>query len=428
LRRGGGARTPRLVLAVSGGRDSMVLLDVMARSFGERVACVATFDHGTGRAASDAAELVVATASELGFPVRPGRLGESTVLRREAAWREARWRFLREVALEADAAVSTAHTRDDQVETVFMRALRGSWARGLAGLYARSAVVRPLLELSREDVADYAAERGVSWVEDPSNQSRSYLRNRARLELLPVLERAHPGLSAELLELARRAAKLRAEVDEYLERSVPARIIDGALEVARADLQGYDGAGLGLLWPALAARVGAVLDRRGTERITQFTIKGRAGARIQLSGGWEAVLHRDLVVLRRTRPEYEVSDALSLDGALAIGGWRFRPLHGLEGKPSAGMGKWRAALPADSELSVRPWRPGDRITPSGATVPRRVKGLFRDAGVDAGRRIGWPVVLAGDEIVWVPGVRHSAASTVLSDRPVVVYECERNDD
>jgi tRNA(Ile)-lysidine synthase len=68
------------------------------------------------------------------------------------------------------------------------------------------------------------------------------------------------------------------------------------------------------------------------------------------------------------------------------------------------------------------------MTPFGAAAPRRVKGLFRDAGIDAVRRRGWPVVLADDEIVWIPGVRRGAASEYLSDRRAVVYECERHDD
>ena len=419
---------PRLVLAVSGGRDSMVLLDAVARTSAALVECVATFDHGTGPAASEAVSLVERRAREVGFPVRRGRMDGGSAVRREAVWRDARWRFLRGVERETRAAVATAHTRDDQLETVFMRALRGSGARGLAGLYARSDVVRPLLDVTRQDVAEYAAARGVEWVEDPSNRSRRYLRNRARLDLLPLLERARPGLSDELLALARGAARLRSEIDDHLERKVRAHLEDGVLVVARAELLGYDGAGLGVLWPALAARVGAVLDRRGTERIAAFTIRGRPGARVQLSGGWEAILHRDTVVLRRAWAEHEAQDALPLKGALTLGGWRFRELRAFEGRPGAGAGRWLAALPAGGTLSVRPWRPGDRMTPLGASAPRRVKGLFRDAGVDAARRAGWPVVLAGDEIVWIPGVRHGAASTVLSDLPVVVYECERDDD
>jgi len=414
-----------LVLAVSGGRDSMILLDVFARYFRDRVACVATFDHGSGAAATAAADLVERCAGELGFAVRRGRMDSGAGARREADWRLARWSFLNDVARESGrgAAVATAHTLDDQVETVFMRALRASAARGLAGLYAKGPVVRPLLEVSRSDVAAYAAAAGLEWVEDPSNLSRRHLRNRVRLDLLPALERSAPGFAAGLLELSRRAARLRDEVDAEIDRSIQSSVAGDTLTVARADLQDYDAAGLRLLWPALAARAGAVLDRRGTERITQFTINGTAGARIQLSGGWEAVLHRGSVVLRRTRGADEPADVLPLRGEARFGGWRFRPARG-----GVGRGRWSAALPADAALSVRPWRSGDRMTPFGSTVPRRVKGLFRDAGIDAVRRRGWPVVLADGEIVWVPGVRHGAASEHLSDQMAVVFECERHDD
>lgn len=418
----------RFVLAVSGGRDSMVLLDVFARHFRERIACVATFDHGSGEAATEAAELVERRAVELGLRVRRGRMREGGVAPREAAWREARWAFLREVSRVEGAAVATAHTLDDQVETVFMRALRGSGARGLAGLYARSPVVRPLLGVSRRDVADYARALGVRWIEDPSNISRRHLRNRVRLDILPAVERSSPGLSQDLLRLSRRAAELRDAVSEEIATRVKARVAEGVLEVARSDLLGYDAAGLGIVWPALAAKVGAVLDRRGTERITEFTIRGRAGARIQLSGGWEAVLHRGSVVLRRARSAGEPGGALPLKGEVSFGSWHFRPLEEVPGSSSATDDRWRAVLPADAKLVVRAWRPGDRMVPFGATVPRRVKGLFRDAGIDAEGRRGWPVVLADDEIAWIPGVRHGALSRNLSDRPAVVYECERHDE
>ncbi|HEU4584856.1 MAG TPA: tRNA lysidine(34) synthetase TilS [Gemmatimonadaceae bacterium] len=418
----------RFVLAVSGGRDSMVLLDVFARHFHDRVACVATFDHGSGAAATEAAALVERRAGELGFPVRRGRMRSGADVRREAAWREARWRFLRQVSRDTGAAVATAHTLDDQVETVFMRALRGSGARGLAGLYARSPVLRPLLGVSRSEVAAYAHAMDVRWIEDPSNLSRRHLRNRVRLDLLPALERSRPGLSSELLYLSHRAARLREELDVEIARSIRACVAEGVLEVARADLAGYDAAALGVLWPALAAKVGAVLDRRGTERITEFTISGRAGARIQLSGGWEAVLHRGSVVLRRARLAGEPDGALPLKGELSFGGWLFRPVKGEPGISRTIVDRWKAVLPADTEIVVRAWRPGDRMVPFGATVPRRVKGLFRDAGIDAERRRGWPVVLVDDEIVWIPGVRHGAPSPYLSDRAAVVYECERHDE
>lgn len=432
---------PRLVLAVSGGRDSMVMLDAVARTHRDRVRAVATFDHGTGPAASEAATLVEARATALGLPVVRGRAERA--VHGEAAWRELRWRFLREVAGAHDALVATAHTRDDQVETVLMRALRGAGARGLAGLYAPG-VVRPLLEVSRGDVARYVAEQSLPWVEDPSNASRRFLRNRVRLDLLPALEQVRPGFGDELLAIARRAATLRADVDRFIDRTLDVRSTLGGrgIAVARAELLGYDAQGLRLLWPALAARAGIVLDRRGTERLGQFTIKGAPGGRIQLSGGYEAVMSRGVIAVRRSgdggggalvpRGATDVAPR-TLDGALSWGGWHFRSMGPvnceLEGAVGEGMagGLWSAALPADQPLRVRPWRPGDRMTPHGAAAPRRVKGLLRDAGIDAAARRGWPVVLAGDEIVWIPGVRRSSAATVRSGRPLVLYHCERDD-
>jgi tRNA(Ile)-lysidine synthase len=435
---------PRLVLAVSGGRDSMVMLDAVARTHRDRVCLVATFDHGTGPAASDAAALVEARSAALGLPVVRGRAERA--VHGEAAWREVRWRFLREVAGAHDALVATAHTRDDQVETVLMRAFRGAGARGLAGLYATPGVARPLLDVSRGEVARYAAEQSLQWVEDPSNASRRFLRNRVRLDLLPTLERAHPGLGDELLAIARRAAALRTDVDQFIDHALEVRTTHGGrgIAVARAELLGYDAQGLRLLWPALAARAGIVLDRRGTERLRQFTIKGAPGGRIQLSGGYEAVMNRGVIAVRRSGEGGALAPRGAADvaprtldrgegGTLSWGGWHFRSmgpvnceLEGAEREGTAG-GLWSAALPGDQTLQVRPWRPGDRMTPHGAAAPRRVKGLLRDAGIDAAARRGWLVVLAGDEIVWIPGVRRSSAATVRSGRPLVLYHCERDD-
>lgn len=202
-------------------------------------------------------------------------------------------------------------------------------------------------------------------------------------------------------------------------------VAGGALTVAGADLRHYDAPSLRLLWPALAARMGAVLDRRGTERLAQFTIKGRMGARIQLSGGFEALWHRDAVVLRRADARSGAEGGMLADG-LTMGGWRFRRVETPPGTPVRD-GPWTAALPAHRALLVRPWQPGDRMIPLGAQAPRRVKGLLRDAGIDGVTRQGWPVVLAEDEIVWIPGVRRSSAATARSGRPVVLYHCERID-
>lgn len=408
-----------VVLAVSGGRDSMALLEAAARVARDRVAAVATFDHGTGAAATDACELAASRARELGLEVERGVADQP--LRGESAWRRARWEWLHRVARARRARVATAHTRDDHLETVLMRALRGAGARGLAALDVDGPVLRPLLSLTRAEVDAFAEERSVRWLDDPTNASLAHLRNRVRLELLPALEGAQPGFGRELLDLSRRAATLRREVERLVRRHVRVTVHEGSLAVARSDLVRYDAQGLATLWPAIAARLGVALDRRGTARLSEFTIGGAPGARIQLSGGVEVVAHRGKLVLRRMSV-LVACDARPLRDGTSFGGWRFRRGDG------APRDAWGAELPEDDRLEVRMWRPGDRMVPLGAAAPRRVKGLLRDAGVDAARRAGWPVVLAEGRIVWIPGVRRSGAAAVRSGGPSLTFLCERIDE
>ena len=393
----------------------MVLMEAVARAAAEHVASVATFDHGTGPAATRAASLVAERARALGLPVRTGVT--PALARSEAAWRAQRMAFLSAVAQELDARIVTAHTLDDHVETVVMRAMRGSGARGLAGLLAPSAIGRPFVHLGRATIAECARLWNVPFVEDPTNLSRHHLRNRVRMDLLPALSRARPALPRELLDLSRRAAELRAEVDQWIDARLVIDRQDGGLAVDRADLAALGADALAFLWPALAARHGVTLDRRGTERLVSFTIQGVPGARIQLSGGVEAVRHRERVLVRRApAPAASRAVALLRDGT-TWGDWRFVATETIGGR-------WTALLSGDKPLAVRAWRPGDRMVPEGSTTPRRLKGLFRDAGVDAGRRRDWPVVVAGDKVVWVPGVRRSLAAAARSGGPNVMFRCE----
>jgi tRNA(Ile)-lysidine synthase len=293
--------SPRVVLAVSGGIDSMVLLTAASHLPGRsrRKMVVATFDHGTGRAAGRAAALVARESARIGIPCVSGRA--ETVGTREEEWRTARWAFLAQVAAKHSAGVVTAHTRDDQVETVFMRILRDAGPRGLAGLYADSEVVRPFLDLRRAAIADYAAANRVKFLEDPTNADRKHLRNRIRLDLLPSIIRRNPAFADELLALARASAEWRRSLEEIAGSVDPTPAVDGALRIDRQSLRGFDAESLRVLWPALAARASVVMDRRGTHRAAEFTMKGATGGTIQLSGGVEIVMRRDHMLLRRWR-------------------------------------------------------------------------------------------------------------------------------
>lgn len=415
------APAKRIVLAVSGGRDSMVLLHAMNRAAPQAIAAVATFDHRTGQHASDAVKLVAATCAANGIPLRVGSAERATKAS-EAAWRAARWRFLRAVAAEERATVATAHTRDDNLETVLLRELRGSGARGLAALYASGDVTRPLIDVSRDAVARYAASEGVRWVEDPSNESLAYRRNRMRHEILPALLGARPALAEELLEIARRAAELRCDV-EALVRTLASLGKDGSLNVAAAPLADYDPEGLRTLWPAIAAQGGVVLDARGTAGLARFTKSSKTGDRMQLSGGVEVLRRRDAIVLCTNA--FSPPEEASLGTSLTWGRWRFAADAAAVGDLTGDA--WSATLPAATPLIVRSWRDGDRMHGAGDAAPRRVKRFLRDAGLAGPERTGWPVVVCGDEVVWIPGVRRSNAATVRSGRPEAVYVCERTE-
>ncbi|MDB4907489.1 MAG: tRNA(Ile)-lysidine synthase [Gemmatimonadetes bacterium] len=291
-------RAGRVVLAVSGGLDSMVLLAVAARVARDRVAGVATFDHGTGAHARRAAAHVAESSATLGFPCWSG--GATALPESEEGWRAARWEFLHGVARQASATIATAHTLDDQLETVLHRVLRGSGTRGLAGLLASGGPVRPLLGMRRAMVAQVARALGVAHLEDPSNGSLRFFRNRIRHEILPALRSADAAIDERLLGVARRAAGWRAEVEALAGSMGVSDSKGGDLCVATREMTGYSREALGVLWPALAARGGAVLDRRGTVRLTEFTIKGRPGQCIQLSGGWEVRREREGFALRRS--------------------------------------------------------------------------------------------------------------------------------
>lgn len=274
----------RSLLAVSGGADSMVMASVLLDTSPDRIAGIATFDHGTGAAAEEAASLVVAWAESHRLPVFIGRA--SGLARTESSWRQARWSFLHDVAARTSAAVATAHTRDDQVETVFMRLLRGSGVRGLAGLLAPGPILRPMLGQSRTAVRAYATECAVPFLDDPSNDDRGFLRNRVRLELLPILERDEPGFCDWLFALGERAATWRddvsAAVDEFWAPAVQDRV---AVHVPRVAARLPDRNEAALFWPEVAGRVGVALDWRGTARLASFTTKERTGLRMPLSGG-----------------------------------------------------------------------------------------------------------------------------------------------
>jgi tRNA(Ile)-lysidine synthase len=394
------ARHDRVVLAISGGVDSMTLLDAARRVIEPGRIVVATFDHGTGESARAAAELVRARAAVLGMTCEAERTPRA--LRSEAELRGARWDFLRDVAAQYAAPIATAHTADDEVETVLMRVMRGTGPRGLAALHAPGGPLRPLLELSRANILCYAHAHRLDWVEDPSNESRQFFRNRIRHDLLPALREVRPELTAELEDIAKRAAAWRRDVDSFVGEHIRVSPAGGGVfEVLLSSFAGIESSHLRMLWPSVVARFGLMLDRRGIARLADFSTEGRAGSRIQLSGGWSVARSRDTLTFSASSHVTPPSATIDVTGQTRWGAWSFRP--SANGIAESG---WSSRLPSNAVLTVRAWAAGDKMRSPRGTI-RKVKQLLSRAGVTGHKRAGWPVVLAGEEIVWIPGVRGS---------------------
>jgi len=219
------------VLAVSGARDSMVLLTAAATSARDVIAAVATFDHGTGEVATRAAAHVVRTARSFGVRVEHARATSPAAT--EAGWRAARRSFLDAVAVRHGAVVATAHTRDDQAETVLMGLARGSGGRSIAGMRRSfDHYRRPLLDVSHNDTVTACKVEGLEYWEDPHNIDDAYTRVRVRRRVLPVLEdELGPGVTESL---ARTADLLRADMellDAYAAEALVRATVDGGLSV-----------------------------------------------------------------------------------------------------------------------------------------------------------------------------------------------------
>lgn len=233
------------------------------------------------------------------------------------------------------------------------------------------------------------------------------------------MRRVRPSIDAELLASARDAARWRDDVDRLVGEHVAPELVRGGIDVPAELLRTLEPIQVSILWPAIAARAGATLDRRGIERLARFSGAARVGAKIQLSGGWQVVRSRDAFQLRASS-ELKSPVQLMADAGGRWGDWVFRQSTG-----ESGRNPWSATLPAGQTLTVRAWQPGDRMAARHGERGRSVKHFLSNAGITGHERGRWPVVLAGDQIVWVPGVRRSDAATARSGRPGLALVCER---
>jgi tRNA(Ile)-lysidine synthase len=206
----------------------------------------------------------------------------SSLPRTEADWRSARLKFLDGWARELDAVVVTAHTRDDQIETIIQRLLRDAGPRGLAGMSRRT---RPLLTLGRPALEAYARHHRVPFIEDPTNATLAYQRNRVRHEILPALERTSPGFADWCWALGERAEAWRGEMVALVDGLGLRLTGPHTLTFPSVSLESLGPSEWEVLWPEIASRAGLVMERQGIVRAAAWAPGAKPGGAIPLAGG-----------------------------------------------------------------------------------------------------------------------------------------------
>lgn len=404
----------RLIVAVSGGIDSMVLLHVLyqLRNPHRWELEIGHFNHQLRGETSDGDERFVRKRAEkLSLPIHVDKGDVAGLARRkgisiEMAGRALRHLFLARIAVRQKSfQVALAHHADDQVETFWLRMLRGDVGAGLAGMRwkrqaaddPRVTLVRPLLNISKKEIAKYARERGVDFREDSSNADLNYQRNRIRHQILPELEQYQTKLRAITL----RAVEVLGSDKNFL--------VEAALAWRRTGKPGFGTLHLALQREVIRLQlleisVGPTFElienlRRCEDKV--FTVSEGRGI-YRNSGGMICEKRRSAIRFDKS----EASFSLLCSGAAQVADkivlWQFVKARGeredfVEYFDRDALGE---------EIVIRRWRSGDRFQPIGADRSRKLQDLFTNLKVPATERrerlIG---VAENGEIFWVEGLR-----------------------
>ncbi len=423
----------RIIAAVSGGPDSMALLEILNRIARETPfeLAVAHFEHGIRPGAARERKIVERRARALGLPFMAGAADVPAESRRmkkgiEESARILRHRFLEECAGAWGAnAVALGHTRDDQIETILLNIIRGAGLRGIAGMPPRRGVfIRPLLGCGRDELRSFLRRRGVRYALDPSNRDTAMLRNRVRHVLLPLLRRGfNPAIDESLLRLAGNVAEAGDALEAPVRALLPRSRQGGEIRVPLARIERLGGFELYLLVElACRERLGVPRDieKKHYDAVKRLVAGGRSGRRLSLPHGVEIVREQAHLLIRKAAPAAPRPAAvIGGTGRHLLPAWNLSVLvertAPLKGTLRAGP---REAVFASLRfpILVRRRRPGDRMTPFGMRGRRKLSDIMIDRKVPCSERDAIPVFEDLNGPFWVPGVATDERTRVAAGR------------
>ena len=426
-------RGDRLIVGVSGGVDSMVLLHLLnaCRQTFNLSLVVAHVNHGFRPEESEReAELVQKESARFRLPFEYGKFNVREFQKREGlspqdAARRIRFHFFDDLLHKHHAQkIALGHNADDQVETVLLRLIRGSGLRGLKGILPlrERKVIRPLLEVWREEIDSFAFEKKVPFLPDSSNLRKDYLRNRIRLDVIPFIEKEYqPHFKETLLKTS---AILREE-DDYLERGTEEayqKIVHEAKGTLSFKWSEYQSLHRAVQWRVIRKMVERVHDGRmvledGGEadvlRVFQNLHQASPSFLSELSHGFWIEKRYDVVLLgkREGKPSSPFEVNLLFPGHILIEEIGKEvvieetgrgPLEDFSGPPDTALMDYESL---QFPLRVRNFRSGDRFRPLGVEGTQKLKDFYIDHKVPRFERARIPLLISGGRIAWVVGYR-----------------------
>jgi tRNA(Ile)-lysidine synthase len=418
----------RVAVAVSGGADSVALLrllDELRNELGIVLAAI-HFNHKLRGADSDQDEQFVVKLAQRFHLESQSESGDVAVhakekhLSVEAAARKLRYEYFQRLLRENQFnRIATAHTLDDQAETVLLKLVRGAGTRGLAGIYpklmvTKGSIIRPLLSIRRKDIEAYLADIQQPWREDKSNRDLRHSRNRVRHGILPRLERhLNPAVYEALSETAEIT---RAEEDywtdrvwEILDTVWQTRLFCTAGVLNLKPLASFPLALQRRVVRGAAESLGLNLEFRQVEEILETASQSLTRKSMLLPNRWRVSHQTGELHFERQGANAEPADyeyRLPIPGSIDVPELGSRFESKLIGRNAVqGYNPQHLFDPKllAKELTVRNWRPGDRFWPAHSKAFRKIKELLQDRQVTGFERKLWPVVLSGDEIIWLRG-------------------------
>lgn len=439
-------RQDTIVIAVSGGVDSMVLLYMMHECAHQEELnlVVAHVNHGY-RPEESAHErrLVEATAHKLGLPFEYIELEMPQYLlahagNSQALARERRYQFLYEVALKYSAAsIATAHHADDQVETVLQHFIRGSSISGLSGIPIKRKekkvqLIRPLIRINKDNIIQYQQMHHISYLEDSSNKKTDYTRNQIRLEVIPYLEQ----YNANFRQAALRLSELATDENDYFDQISnkyfeDMAIIDGkSVKISRNALSSLHVALqrrlIKLILNYLSYSTSS-LSYESIERVREAINHHATTSKINIGDHLWCFLEYDTMRFIHTLDVERLNGELPQinipyeSTQLSFGEWDIN--INISQQQQIVTDRYTAIFDAHElifPLIVRTKKAGDRIHVQGLSGTKKLQDLFVDAKVPSIHRLQYPIICDQERLIWVPGVRRSNVALVSNETKAYV--------